>query len=137
MQVFEQIKAQEQTKQAELKTKEAELRVQAEQAAIVSYCCCLCLLLCRLGAEAELRVQAEQAAIVSVKLCWRAGLFSCCTSAGARPAAAIGAATPLPRPLLPRPCSNMRRFVGRSSARLCSRTRSRRRSWRSTRCVVL
>jgi hypothetical protein len=36
LQVFEQIKAQEQTKQAELKTKEAEFRVQAEQAAIVS-----------------------------------------------------------------------------------------------------
>ena len=34
--MFEQIKAQEQTKQAELKTKEAEFRVQAEQAAIVS-----------------------------------------------------------------------------------------------------
>jgi hypothetical protein len=34
--VFEQIKAQEQTKQAELKAKEAEFRVQAEQAAIVS-----------------------------------------------------------------------------------------------------
>lgn len=35
-QVFEQIKTQEQTKQAELKAKEAEFNAQAAQAAIVS-----------------------------------------------------------------------------------------------------
>lgn len=36
LQVFEQIKAQEATKQQELKAKEAEFKAQAEQAAIVS-----------------------------------------------------------------------------------------------------
>lgn len=35
-QVFEQIKAQEATKQAELKAKEAEFKAEAEKAAIVS-----------------------------------------------------------------------------------------------------
>ena len=34
--MFEQIKVQEQTKQAELKTKEAEYKAQAERAAVVS-----------------------------------------------------------------------------------------------------
>mgnify|MGYP001810472861 CR=1 FL=1 len=38
MQVFEQIRVQEQTKQAELRAKEAEFKAQAEQAAIVRGC---------------------------------------------------------------------------------------------------
>ena len=38
--MFEQIKVQEQTKQAELKAKEAEFKAQAERAAVVSRAAC-------------------------------------------------------------------------------------------------
>lgn len=41
--MFEQIKTQEQTKQAELKAKEAEFNAQAAQAAIVSTAACSCV----------------------------------------------------------------------------------------------
>jgi len=47
--VFEQIKTQEQTKQAELRAKEAEFKVQAEQAAIVSAGGAPLLAACRAG----------------------------------------------------------------------------------------